>query len=772
MIEAVRGARERADSLLTSPTIAARAGRAAALALAYGLVMKVVFNPPPRLILFGIANGALYGLIAIGVILIYRTNKIINFAAAAIGAIPGIFAVLLNVKHGVPYFVSLAIAIVCGLAMGAIVDFAVIRQFPDAPRLILTVATLGVVQILAVIAVYEPKWLGADKGIGSTIPTPWKRFVIHDSQNTPIVTGDHIFAVLAVVLMSVGLAAFFRYTRMGIALRASAENADRALLLGIPVRRVGTVAWMLAGLFGTMVFFLRAPLNGLPTDGSLGFNVLLFTLACAVIARLDRLGVAIVAGMGIGILEQASVVKTGSGDLGAALMLFIVLAALLLQRKTISRALDTGASTWQAVKEIRPTPQELRHLPEVRIARGVLAALALGLVLGAPWFVGSGNWGRLSLIPIYAIIAVSLVILTGWAGQVSLGQFGLVGAGAVVAGGLVANHNIDFFAACAIGVAAGVVVAVLIGIPALRVQGLFLAITTMAFGGAMEFYFLKDKYWTGRLLLPDPGKRVERPVLWGRISIGNDRAMYYLSLVALGLVLVAARSFRRNRSGRVLIAARDNLRAAPAYGINLARARLAAFAVSGGIAALAGVLLAYNQGAVDAGAYGIFPSITIFLVTVIGGLTSLSGAVYGVVAVYVGQFFVFQWVVDSIGPTSNSLLRQVDKIFTGPGLLLGLLFLPGGYSEALFRNRDKFLLWVAERHDIIVPSLRADRRVETEPEENTIIEQAERHVEEADTLVHADGAAVQCPVCDAVLGLDQAAAHEHLRVPVGAGEDQ
>src|SRR3954469_10059967 len=339
--------------------------------------------------------------------------------------------------------------------------------------------------------------------------------------------------------MCAGLAAFFRFTRLGIALRASAENADRALLLGIPVRRVGTVAWMLAGLFGSLTIFLRAPLVGVPTDGSLGFNVLLFTLAAAVIARMDRIAVAVVAGMAVGILEQASVVKTGSADLSAAIMLAVVLGALLLQRGTTARAQDTGLSTWQAVKEFRPTPHELRGLPEVRAARFIVGGAAAALVLGAPYLLHAGSRGRLTLLPIYAIVAVSLVILTGWAGQVSLGQFGIVGAGAAVAGGLAANHNIDFFAACIIGTLAGAVVALAIGLPALRVQGLYLAVTTLAFGAAMEFYFLKNKYWIGQHLLPHgEAARITRPVLWQRLSTNGDRAYYYLCLGILALVLL------------------------------------------------------------------------------------------------------------------------------------------------------------------------------------------------------------------------------------------
>src|SRR5205085_11199998 len=121
---------------------------------------------------------------------------------------------------------------------------------------------------------------------------------------------------------------------------------------------------------------------------------------------------------------------------------------------------------------------------------------------------------------LWGIIAVSLVVLTGWAGQISRGQFGLVGIGAAAGGGLVANHNIDFFVALAIGVAAGAISAVLIGLPAIRIQGLYLAVTTLAFGYAMQNYILNKNYWIGRHLLPTGyAPHLARPVLYGRIDL-------------------------------------------------------------------------------------------------------------------------------------------------------------------------------------------------------------------------------------------------------------
>src|SRR5262249_31384001 len=152
---------------------------------------------------------------------------------------------------------------------------AIIRRFATAPRLILTVATIGVSEIFALVAFYIPIWLGNKAKTLSILDTPWDKFAVR-RQGHPLFTGDYVAAVVVVIALSIGLALFLRHTRMGVALRASAENADRASLLGIPVRRVGTVAWTIAGFLASVTIFLRAPIVGITADGTLGYEILLF----------------------------------------------------------------------------------------------------------------------------------------------------------------------------------------------------------------------------------------------------------------------------------------------------------------------------------------------------------------------------------------------------------------------------------------------------------------------------------------------------------------
>lgn len=736
------------------------------------LVCRIIFDAPYSIIVDGSAVGLLYGLIGVGIILIYRTNRIINFAAGGLGAIPGVGGVLLIVYKGVSWYIAFPLALLAGAVLGILIDVLVIRRFAKAPRLILTVVTIGVSQFLAFLALLLPKVIKPPAGAGqfiSQVPTPFLNIELAKIGNRRF-SGDYLFAIVFVTLMVAGLALFFRYTRIGIALRASAENADRASLLGIPVRRVGTVAWIIAAVFATATIFIRSTLVGVPIDGTLGYVVLLYALTAAVIGRMENIPRCMAAGIAIGIIDQSSVFKTARNSLAGAIMLVLILGALLIQRNQLSRAQDSGVSSFSNVKEFRPIPSELRNVREVVLARGFLIGITALFLLGAPFFLGGSRLSRATPLLIYSIVAISLVILTGWAGQISLGQFGLVGIGAAIGGGLAANNNIDVFAALFLGVLAGAGVSILVGLPAIRVQGLYLAVTTLAFAGTVAGFILNDAYFVGKAILPKSGNRIERFVLWQRIDMSTatdfkwfgpdfvleaDAKYYYFCLVFLLLALAAAKAYRRNRAGRILIAIRDNQRAAPAYAINLARNRLAAFAISGGFASGAGVLLSYHLGAIDASTYGIGNSVFIFTATVIGGLTSLPGAVIGTL------------LIGGVQTYGETYIEGISLLVTGPGLVLVLLFLPGGIAEGLYRLRDSFLLWVAKRHDILVPSLVADRRIETGADQQDVISEAEHHVEESESFDRVTGPTVTCPTCGIVLALADAANHDHLRTSAG-----
>jgi branched-chain amino acid transport system permease protein len=428
---------------------------------------------------------------------------------------------------------------------------------------------------------------------------------------------------------------------------------------------------------------------------------------------MENLGLALLMGLGIGLIIDTSVADTGSNAVASALMLPIILVGLLSQRRSRSRAIDANASSWQTIAVFRPIPLELRALPEVQRMKTILFVIAAAVAIGLPYVVTAPTLPGLQLLPITGIVAVSLVILTGWAGQISLGQYGLVGIASAAAGGLVANHNIDFFAALGVGIAAGAITAVIIGLPAVRVQGLFLAVTTLAFGFAMQYYVLNSNYWIGRHLLPSNtyAAGIRRPMLYGKFNLEDERSFYFLCLGFLVLALAAALSFRRQHSGRMLIALRDNQRAASSYSIAPVRSRLAAFAISGAFAGCAGVLFAYLQHNVIPGSYDVYSSIAVFLAAAVGGLGSLAFGTLSVIAFEATILFgPMAW--HHLGTTFSSV---VPLLLTGPLLILNLYANPGGLAGWAFAERDKWLRRIAARHHIHVPSLVADSLVEDEP---------------------------------------------------------
>ena len=665
--------------------------------LSFGLSLPNLVN--------GLALGSLYGIVGVALILIYRTSKVINFAAAAVGGVPAITALLLVIQKGANYVAMLPIAALGGLLIGALADIVVMRRFAKAPRLVAVVVTIGLAQSFAALGFFIPVWLGAKASQIPSVPTPWANVAFRNGRGQPVLSGNQVFAFVVVITLTTGLALFLRYTRLGIALRAAAENSDRAQLLGIPVDRITTAAWAIAGLLAALAIYAQAPLIGVPNDATLGFDALLYGLTAAVVARMERMGLALYIGMGIGVLIFCSVAKTGTYDYATGFMLILILVALYLQRRTGGRAHDTGVSSFQSVRMFRAVPLELRSLREVVVARICLFALAIALAVVLPFVVGAPYVPTLTVLPLYGIAAVSLVILTGWAGQISLGQFGLIGIGAACAGGLAANHNIDFFLAVAIGIAAGAVTAVIVGLPAVRIQGLYLAVTTLAFGAAMESYILNPNYWLGRHLLPSGlAAHLVRPVLYGKIDLENNRSFYFVCVAFLALSMAAALAFRAHHGGRVVMAIRDNERAATSYAINPTRTKLSAFAVSGAIAGLAGTLFAYLQHNVIPGAYNVQSSIFLFLAAAVAGLTSVYACVVGVMAFEaIVLFGPNLW--HHLGTTFSSV---VPLLLTGPLLILSLYLNPGGLAEQAFGVRDRFLRWAATRHSVVSPSILAD----------------------------------------------------------------
>ena len=682
-------ARSKAITVLEHPDV--RFGMVAFVAsMAILIFVGVIFPTPPSIIFLGVILGSLNALIAMGLVLIYRANRIINFAQGDLGALAAVLAVSLIVGPKVPYFLALLAGLATAVILGALVEFLVIRRFRNAPRLILSVATIGLSTVLAGLQLFVPTLFGYTVA-PQNFPAP---FSFKFEWFPYIYRGSHLMVLIVVPTVVLGLAAFFRYTRIGIAVRASAERRDRAALMGIPVKRIGMLVWALAAGLSGIAVLLRAPIVGVAIGSVLGPGILLKALAAAVIGRMERIWIAFGAGLLLGVAENAIFWVTRRTLISDAGLFFIIIGALLFQRRgNASRADDTGASSWSATREVRPIPRELKSLPLVKWGVAALQGIVLVVVLLVPLTQDESRVNLLGVGLIFGMIAVSLVILTGWAGQISLGHLAFVAFGGAVAGKLFENGWNFFICLVAAGIA-GAVVAIIIGIPAVRLPGPFLAVTTLAFALATGQFFLNREFFPW--LVPDG--RVLRPTLFGKFDLESEHTYYFVLLGMLILIIASARSLRNSRTGRTLLAARDNSRAAQSYGISVIRARLTAFAISGFMAALAGGLYVFHQHGLSSTILSPTESIRAFQMVVIGGLGAIPGGLLG------AAFETFL----RYSPLTRS--PYVKLLSSGIGVLAILLFLPGGLGGLMYDIRDNILRKIARSKGIVVPSLLADTR--------------------------------------------------------------
>lgn len=685
--------------------------------LVLGAVVPVLLllpgDRPFGVYLLGVVAAAPLALHAAGIILVFRSNRFINFAQLQIGAVAGtLFALLVNAEpvfRGVAaacppclespsaglreasYWASLVLCLLLSVFLSWLVYVAVIRRLDRAPRLVATVASIFLITLLAgiqrlLVNLLTTRDQRAFGGVTNAVPPPGSR---------SYELGGVRFGLpelLVVVVAAVGLAALALYLQRsatGTAIRASSESAARAQTLGIDVVRVTGRVWMLVGalsgaaaVLGTMT----AP-AGTGDDGGTSATALVRILTVVVIARLVSLPMAGLAALALGVLSAAVSYSTDGQNLLDGALLVVISLLLLLQRRAATRTDVDTSSAYLAGRQARPVPRALRELPSVRsLGRAIVAALVL--LLGAlPFVLSPSQTSTVSTTLLLAVVGMSLLVLTGWAGLVSLGQFGFAAVGAYVA----AASGLPFLLALLLGGVAGAAVAVLVGLPALRLQPLTLAISTLAFAAAVPAVLL-DGDALGRAL----PETLERPLLLG-IDLEDQRVFYYLVLLVLVAAVVAVAGLRRSRTARVLLAARDNEPAAQAFGISVLRARLQAFALSGFLAAFAGALFAYQQAGVRAESFSVDQSLLVFTFTVIGGLGSIGGPLLGFALLVLLDLFV--------------TIPTLALLVNGLGGVLLLLLAPGGLAQLALDLRDALLRRIAARNGIAVPGLGARDRL-------------------------------------------------------------
>jgi branched-chain amino acid transport system permease protein len=631
-------------------------------------VQILFFGLPAGAWIRGVVLGLLIALLAVGMALVYRANRVVNFAQADLGFVPTSLAVGLIVFSGLPYLFGFGVGLAAAVALGAIVELAFVRRFAKASRLVLTVATIGITQLLAAFALLVPR-MWDESAASQRIPPPvdWKVTV-----GTFILSANDLIALVVAPLAMIGVAVFLGATRIGTAIRGSAERSERALMLGIPVAWLSTLVWSIAAGLSFLALFLRAGILGVPLGAALSLTALVQALAALVIGRLRNLPTVATTAVALGVLEYGVAWNASSPLLVMPIIGAFVLVALLLQRRQYGRADRDEAAGWRLADEVRPLRPAVARLPLVRLLRWSTAALiVVGLAL-IPILLRTDQIIKATAVVVFAVIGLSLVVLSGWAGQISLGQMAFVAIGAAVSAKCTLNWNVDITLALLAGGAAGAVAAFVVGLPALRLRGLYLAVTTLVFALAVNSWFLNRQFfeWV-------PQQRIERLPVFGVIDISTPTRFYVFALVVLALVFVALRGVRHSRTGRAIVAMRENELAAQAFSVSPVPVKLTAFTLSGAVAGVAGGLLVHLSQSFDLASYTAAESLNVFTAAVVGGLGSLFGGVLGAVFLRGSEWFI-------TSPEWRLLSSAI-------GVLIVLLILPGGLASLVIKVRDRLV---------------------------------------------------------------------------------
>jgi branched-chain amino acid transport system permease protein len=623
----------------------------------------------------GVVLGLLGSLMAVGLGLTYRMNGVINFAQGDLGTAPAVLAVGLIGLSGVNYFLGLATGLVAAVLLTAAVEIVVVRRFRRSPRLILTVATIGLSQFLVVVSLLIPRIWGQTPIASAVVNFPW-----HATWHVaPVVlTADDLIAVLVSLGCLAAVSLWFTRSDVGIAVRATGDRRDRASMLGIPVGRLQSVTWVVAGVLSFVSIFFQAAIVGMPLDPTYGLTALVTALAALALGNFSDLRAIAAAAVALGVLQQGVAWDDPTNPaLGLAVLAGVVFAAILV-RQLVERRTDREAeASLTLAGSVRDLSSDARRLPEVRagIPLGTAAAFAAACTL--PLWLGPGALVDASTLVTLAIVGCSIVVLTGWSGQVSLGQMSFAAVGAVIGAVALLDWHWDLSLALLLAGAASAAVAVVVGIPTLRLDGMFAAVTTLAFALAASGYLLvrAEFSWI-------PQGTLGVPYLFG-ISLTSQSSVFELCLGVLVLVLAGMHGLRHSRTGRVLRALPANQRAASGYGVSVLRAKLVAFALSGFVAGLAGCLFLIVNQQYEEAPFLVPVSLAVFTSTAVGGLSSALGAVLGAVLVEGSTIFL---------PPSWQLFPSAI------GVIIVLIAFPRGLAGLCYDLRDQAVAALARRH--------------------------------------------------------------------------
>jgi branched-chain amino acid transport system permease protein len=627
--------------------------------------------------LLGLGSGALIAGIALGVVLTYRGSGIINLATGGFAMFAGyaFWALRVDLLH-LSTGPALLLSLVVVLAAGAATELVAFRPLRTASPLAKLVSSLGVLLVL------QASMLLAFGSSEQPEPNVLPQNIVH--LLGAVIPIDRFILTGIVIVLTAALAALYRFTRFGLATRAASENEVVAMLGGLSPNALSMGNTLLASAIAGGIGILAASITQLDTE-TLPLQIVP-ALAAALLARFTSFGIACAAGIGLGIIESEiqyisnlSWFPTSAGAAipGVAELVIFILIVLFMYLRG-ARLPGRGELVEKRLPEA-PRPQHL--VPTTLIG---VAVCAIALVV-LPFDFREALINTL----IGTVMALSLVVITGFVGQISVVQLTLAGVTGFTISHLAVNAGIDFPLAPIAGTLAAVILGLITAASALRVRGVSLAVVTLAAAVAITNFGFLNTTWGGgqtgspvpelKLLGLDLGPRAGFRGLDGNLP---SPVFGWVALaITVGVCLTVA-AVRRGAVGRRMLAVRSNERAAAAAAIDPRMVKLFAFGLSAAIAGLAGSLYAYNFGSVSADRFDVFTALSLIAFAYAGGITLISGALF---AGLISTQALFPYALDKwFGINGNWFL-----LFGGAILIVTLIQNPEGVAGAFYKRTHK-----------------------------------------------------------------------------------
>ena len=633
----------------------------------------------------GFPVGCIYALVAVGLVLTFKTSGVFNLAFGAQAFLSAAVFYRTHEEYGWPIVPAFVVAVfVAGPLLGFLLDRLLFRHLRTAPAVAKLVSSLGL--LLAIPAVVQ-LWFGTGRKFNppSIAPDPDRIFRFGEFS----VSANELTTIVVTLVVVAALTALFRFTALGLRMRAVVESPRMAQLAGIDADRVGTVAWVLSSFLAGLAGVLLAPL--FDSVDSISFTILIVAAtAAAAFGRLSSLPLTLVGGIVLGTAQQVlagylpldSVLARGLRPSLPFLMLFLLLLFWPGLRRR-REATDPLAG-------VDPPPPSLAiSYADPRVARlnRVAFQVFLAAVLVAALFVVNGYW--LFLITqglVYTTIFLSITVLTGMSGQISLAPAVFAGVGTFTAAQLAENFGLPILWGMVIGAVAAAAVGVLVALPALRLGGLYLALATLAFALMVENVVFPLSWVSGG----DAGVEVPRPQI-GPLDFADDRAFFLLAFAVFAIIGTGVVLIRKGTTGRYLAALRGSEIASSSIGINPVRAKITVFALSAAIAGVGGTMLASLQGSASIDEFSSFIGLFWIVLVVTLGTRTVDGAVNAGMA-----FILMPELLDLVG-VSSSLQVPVQFALFGFGAV-SFARHPEGVVEANKRKSIQAVSrWVVRR---------------------------------------------------------------------------